>query len=94
MSNSLPEILISDHGRQRLKERVHVSDRKIVRLVQKAWNSKSQNIPKLKQVEYNTFNKHGFADRVHREMMGYIFIFAMSPPLYPGHVEVTLITVI
>ena len=83
---------ISDHGYQRLKERVCVSDRKCLKLVEKAWNRTPMDIPKLRKIMAKTqyFYKK---NRVGRELMGYVFIFALDKKV-GGKQRKTLVTVI
>jgi hypothetical protein len=65
--------VITDHARERLKERLRVSDRKIPRLVEKAWNSKNKNTKKIKLALYT--NEHHDNKRIYREVLGYVFVF-------------------
>jgi hypothetical protein len=71
-------ILVSEHGRQRIKERLNTSDKKIQKLVEKAWRSTNVDVPKVNRVFYKTLNIHEKTDRVCKCLMGYVFVFAID----------------
>ena len=68
--------VITEHARERLKERLRVSDRKIDRLVEKAWHSQNRNTKKIKLATYT--NQFHDKQRIYREILGYVFVFAES----------------
>lgn len=70
---------ITEHAKERLKQRVGVSDRKMIALCEKAWNSTEPIIAsKNKFTEYNsqTRDQLQHSEREHRTIMGFTFIFA------------------
>jgi hypothetical protein len=69
-------LLVSDHARQRIKERLNTSDRKIQKLVQKAWNSKDVENPKAVWTEYKSKIVYENENRICKSLMGYVFLFA------------------
>jgi len=70
-----PEFIISVHAQERLIKRVGIKKEKIPKFVIRAWYSKDVDIKKLRYKKYNQF----FRDqpKICREMMGYVFIFAV-----------------
>ncbi len=70
-------IIVSKHARERLKERLKISDKKIQQFVEKAWNSEAVDInnPRVRQSMYKNKYFHKGRNKHIREMMGYIFIF-------------------
>lgn len=72
MSNIVLEI--SDHAYDRIKQRLNTSDKKIDKLVSKAWNSQITTARKFIRAEY----KSEIIGRECRELMGYVFVFAVE----------------
>lgn len=68
----VPEFYISKHGEQRLKERLKCSDKKLEKLVRKAWVHGN-----LISNKKNLIKKSG--RKIYKEYMGYIFIFKIIP---------------
>ncbi len=85
-----PEFVISKHATKRLKERLNISDKKIKKVVVKAWHSKQHLSKKFNKVKYKQ-HFHG-KGRICREYMGYVFVFAYCSEGTPGQKK--LITVI
>ena len=88
----MQEFVTSEHGLQRLKLRVRVSDRKIPKLLAKAWNAKPAPIAKLNKIEYRRTHFHR-NKCVTRELMGYVFVFDTRPrgrDLPPAKILVTV----
>ncbi len=81
-------IAYSQHAKKRLKERMKVSDKKLLKVIRKAWESPGVPTRKVEKAYYKTqfVPKH---NRTVRELMGYVFVFAMNKK---GD-AVTLITV-
>jgi hypothetical protein len=82
-------INISDHARERLKERIGVSERKLERLVLKAWLSK-EPLPNHRNQKLHALEERKMPGEVMhiRRLMGWDFFFGESPD------HVCLITVI
>ena len=92
-TNLPPEFYVTKHAEQRLKQRVGIKATKIPKFVTKAYYSKHRPIPKLNRKEYR--NLTGYPkNRVAREMMGFVFIFAYSTPRGGLPKQKALITVI
>jgi hypothetical protein len=64
------QIQISDHGRQRLKERTDVSDRKLEKLVAKAWAS-TEPVPDRWRQKF----RHSQDGTIFKFCLGTLFIF-------------------
>lgn len=62
-------ITITEHARERIKQRLRTRDDKLMRLVWKAWCSKEINIRKLDKAEYKNDEFEC------RFLMGYVFVF-------------------
>lgn len=87
-----PEFYISDHAYERLRQRVGVKPENMKRLVAKAWYSKDVPVPRLALV--NNKNAYLRRNRVGRECMGKIYVFAYSKQRYPFPPQKVLVTVI
>jgi hypothetical protein len=74
----------SNHARERIKQRLNTSDKKIPKLIEKAWNSDTL-IPRVKYAQYKVYFHRN--NRTCKELMGYVFVFAVSKE------EAVLITV-
>jgi hypothetical protein len=84
-------INISPHALLRLQERLPVAERKIQKLVQKAWASEEPLSLSASRKQYNTAafpEKNGGGDRIVKQLMGYTFIF------YEEEDTIGLVTVI
>ena len=90
-----PEFIVSAHAEQRLLERVRCRKDKIQKLVVKAWYSKSVPIPKFEKTKNRTeyFYDRKRHNRVARECMGYVFIFAYEYNRHPFLPQKVLVTV-
>lgn len=90
-----PEFVISKHAEERLRNRVGVSKKKMSELVVKAWHTKDVQIPKLNKREYKAEHFYKYKrQKVCRELMGYIYVFAYSSGRAPFNSQKVLITVI
>lgn len=78
LSPSFPEIKLTEHARQRLKERLNIHDHKIQKFLQKAWNSKDDYARRTRKKEFDNAawqELYGKDKRIIRELMGYTFVF-------------------
>jgi hypothetical protein len=67
-------IVITDHARERLKERIAVSDRKMEKLAAKALASREPVAPITNRKVYNSRFYKG-RERFVRQLMGKVYIF-------------------
>ena len=68
------QIIVSDHARERMVERLQVSEKKIQSLAEKAWSSNFKDTKVHGRIRSEMFDeKH---DRI-RSLMGYLFIFRL-----------------
>lgn len=89
-----PEFVVSLHAEQRLIERMGCSRRKIPKVVMKAYYGRSVPLPKLNTKRYYSAHHHPGKNRVAREMMGYVFIFAYTQPRGAFPAQKVLVTVV
>lgn len=76
MKSCLHDIHVSRHAYRRIKQRLGTKDKKIPHLVEKAWHSENQEIPKSKKAAYKTQFMED--NRICRPLMGYVWIFAID----------------
>lgn len=90
--NLPPEFIITDHARQRLTERIGVSEKKMKQLTMKAWYCKERVKEEVKKrSEY--YHKGKNKNIVFRSCMGYTFIFKRAFTFGVPHQQKILITV-
>lgn len=88
-----PEFYVSKHAELRLYERVGVRKEKIPELVAKAFYAKEVDTPRVERA-MNRGRYYHSKNRVARELMGKVYIFAYSKPRGAFPVQKVLITVI
>jgi hypothetical protein len=73
-------IEISDHAKERIKIRIGPSPRKLKKIAQKAWQAPELTndfyASKIKKAKFKKYYHE--KNRVYREYMGYVFVFAVN----------------
>lgn len=66
--------VVTHHARQRLEERLGIHERKIPKLLYKAWKSTEKPTPRQNRLQYHSEYK-GTEPRITKTLMGHVFIF-------------------
>lgn len=66
--------VVTKHARERLAERLGIHERKIPKLLYKAWKSTEQPSPRQNRLQYYSEYK-GVEPRITKSLMGHVFIF-------------------
>lgn len=82
------EFIITIHAKERLRERLKTKPHKFVKVAKKAWYSKPIQRRYIKNMEYQLQFIPKGTTIAYRELMGFVFVFDVSPTGY----QKTLIT--
>lgn len=85
--NLPPEFIITEHARQRMIDRGVCKEKKIRKVVVKAWHSEETTLKQWNK-QYNRL-----PHEVYKSFMGYLFIFLIKHNKRLGYTSKTLVTV-